>query len=267
MTIATLLLFAGCPAPTEADKAEETDADTDADADADADADSDTDADTDTGSVGDSTVSGTVLAYDGSTPAGVPVQLCDHRCFSGVTTEGGVLTYENVEAGAYKLDVLGETLDGDFGRTRIQLDVAATENHEIAAPIYLPQVITQTITTSGTFTFGDARWTVDPAEIEPPFGAVEGEYSVGVVGGEHLAGMYDLNPALGVAFLPFAAEPLAPFDLEIDVALNAGTYDVYYLDEHGEMVATGTATADGSVLTATQIQPALLTWLLFVPQG
>ncbi|MFZ5478116.1 MAG: hypothetical protein ACOZNI_15215 [Myxococcota bacterium] len=248
------------------------------DADADTDTDADTDADTDVDDTGtytdtdpsDATVTGGVVLYDGTAPPGMDVQLCETVCFSGVTLDGGGILFEELDEGSYKLDVLGEAFgSGDYGHSRVHVELAMSEQHVLPAPVFVPQVVgPETIASSGTYEIGAVTWTVDPAQIELPFGADEGQFWVGVVAGEDIpAGMYPVTASLAVAFLPFGAEPLAAFDLTVDAALPAGTYDLYDVDDHGNLEAAGTATSDGAVVTATEIAPRFLTWLLFVPQG
>jgi hypothetical protein len=65
--------------------------------------------------------------------------------------------------------------------------------------------------------------------------------------------------------MPFDTEVTGPFDLAVTGTFDAAEYDVYAQGQHGEIDAPiGTATAADGVLTATDLQPSLLTWLVFV---
>jgi hypothetical protein len=122
----------------------------------------------------------------------------------------------------------------------------------------------QSITSSGTYTFGNVSWTVNGADLEVPFGEDEGMFSVGEVSADKIPALWGVTPAVAVTFLPLATVVSGAFD--VDVAGDfTGTYDVYSVDEHGSLEGPiGTATGADGHLVASGIQPTLLTWLLFV---
>jgi hypothetical protein len=65
--------------------------------------------------------------------------------------------------------------------------------------------------------------------------------------------------------MPFDTAVSAPFDLTVTGTFDAAEYDVYAQGDHGAIgTPIGTATAADGVLTATGLEPELLTWLIFV---
>jgi hypothetical protein len=239
-----------------------------ADADTDTDTDTDTDVD-DSGPAPTAVLTGTVAAYDGVIAADVEVQACVTTCFSGHTDAAGTFTFSEMEAGEYKLDVVGEGVDGkDYGRMRVQAIVEDAGTWTAPGPLFMPQMYGPTaVSSSGTFSFGPVQWAIDPAILTIPFGYDEGMYSVGLVAGTDIAAFWPVTPAIAVAFGPLATEVDGSFDLSIQTGAPAGSYSVYSVDLHGALEGpVGTATADGTTLIAIGLSPSLLTWLLFVPQ-
>lgn len=239
--------------------------------DSDADADADTDADIDdTAPPSESVISGTVVAYDGPVGAGVEVQVCITACYAGETDSTGAFRFEGLDAGEYKLDVVGEAVEGkDYGRIRVMANPAQSAEWTAPSPLFLPQVFgPTTIATQGTYTFGAVRWTVDPSILKIPIGYDADQYTVGVVDGANVGAFWPVTPTFAVAFGPLATEVSGSFDIAVDMpTAPAGTYDVYSVGFHGDLEGpVGTAVADGATVQGT-VTPTFLTWLLFVPQA
>lgn len=259
------LALAGCTGASDT-AGESADADTDTDADSDSDTDSDTDSDVE----GTATISGTIKAYDGAAPADVEVQACVTTCYSTTTDATGAFSFTGMDAGEYKVDVVGEGVDGkDYGRMRVQAIVEDGGAWVSPGALFMAQMFGPTsVTSSGTFTFGAVSWTIDPAILTIPFGYDADMYSVGVVAGPDIAPFWSVTPAMAVAFGPLATEVAGSFDLSVATDLAAGDYAVYSVGLHGDLEGpVGTATANGTSLTASGLSPELLTWLLFVPQS
>lgn len=214
------------------------------------------------------TISASVVGYDGEVFEGLEVQACKSLCIQGYTDATGVATFTEMEAGCYKIDALGERVDGgDYGRIRVYVEVGAGAAVTLSDELFLPKMAGKQTLTSGTYTFGDVTWTVDASTIAVPFGYPAGEFDVGAVAGADVPALWDITAAGAVAFQPLASEVSAPFDLSVTGDYADGTYDVYNAGEHGELVGPiGTATATGGVLTATGIEPEFLTWILFSAQ-
>lgn len=238
-------------------------------------ADTDTDTDTDT-DVDDTApdptgiITGSVVAYDGPI-GGVEVQACVTVCFSTAADSSGVFTFTGLGAGDYKVDAVGEAVDGkDYGRIRVNaslVDDASTWTSP--SPLFLPQMFGPTVVASaGTYTFGPVAWTVDPSILTiDPIGHDPDTYWVGVVPGADVGAFWEVTPSLAVAFNPLATGVAGTFTLSITTDTPAGEYDVYSVDLHGELEGpVGTATADGTTVTASA-SPSVLTWLLFVPKA
>lgn len=239
--------------------------------DSDADADTDTDADVDdTAPPSESVISGTVVAYDGPVGAGVEVQVCITSCYAGETDASGAFRFEGLDAGEYKLDVVGEGVEGkDYGRIRVQAMPEQSAEWAAPSPLFLPKMVGPTpITAQGTYTFGAVRWTVDPSILTIPIGYDADQYSVGVVDGANVGAFWPVTPTFAVAFGPLATEVSGSFDIAVDMpTAPAGAYDVYSVGFHGDLEGpVGTATADGTTVQGT-VTPAYLTWLLFVPHA
>ncbi len=259
------LSLAGCTGTSDSGPVDSADADTDTDADSDTDTDTDTDE-----QEGTATISGSIRAYDGSTPSDVEIQACVTTCFSSTTDATGAFSFTGMDAGEYKVDVVGEGVDGkDYGRMRVQGIVDDGGAWVSPGALFMPQMFGPTsINSSGTFTFGAVSWTVDPSILTIPFGYDAGMYSVGVVDGAEIGPFWSVTPSLAVAFGPLATEVAGSFDITVSTDVPAGQYDVYSVGLHGDLEGpVGTGTASGTSLTATGLTPELLTWLLFVPQS
>jgi hypothetical protein len=264
VVLAVVSGLGGCTSPTPDDtSAADADADTDTDADTDADSDSDTDP------PDESSITGTVVAWDGPVGAGVEVQACVTRCFSTETDASGNFSFTGLGAGDYKLDVVGEGVDGkDYGRIRVQAIVEQSAAWAAPSSLFLPKMSGPTsITQSGTYTFGAVEWMVDPAILTVPIGYDAGMYSVGVVGASDIGLFWPVTPVIAVAFGPLGTEVVGTFDVTVtDPTVPAGSYDVYAVDYHGDLEGVvGKGISDGATVHAS-VTPAHLTWLLFVPQ-
>ncbi len=240
---------------------------TDSDADTDADTDADSDADTDPPD--DGSITGTVVAWDGPVGADVEVQACVTICFKSQTDASGNFSFTGLGAGDYKLDVVGEGVDGkDYGRIRVQAIVEQSAAWAAPSPLFLPKMTGPTsITQSGSYTFDTVEWTVDPAILTVPIGYDAGMYSVGVVGADHIGAFWPVTAAIAVAFGPLGTEVAGTFDVTVtDPTVPAGSYDVYAVDYHGNLEGVvGKGISDGATVHAS-VTPAHLTWLLFVPE-
>lgn len=256
----------GCTSSTTDDT---SGADADADADTDADSDADADSDSDTDPPDESSITGTVVAWDGPVGADVEVQACVTICFKSQTDAYGNFSFSGIGAGDYKVDVVGESVDGmDYGRIRVQAVVEQSAAWAAPSPLFLPKMIgPNSITQSGTYTFGAVEWMVDPAMLTVPIGYDADMYSVGVVGASDIGLFWPVTPAIAVAFGPLGTEVAGPFDVTVtDSTVPAGSYDVYAVDIHGDLEGVvGKGISDGATVHAT-VNPAYLTWLLFVPE-
>lgn len=235
----------------------ETDTDTDTDTDSDADADPATAA-----------VTGTAVAYDGTTPAGVEVQVCDLVCYSVETDATGAFVKTGLKAGSYKVDAIGPSIDGDYGQIRAHVELEVGEEFAFPAAFFMPKVYGPEAMTGDPVTVGDVTITADADSFAVPFGYDENLYWAGVVQGPDIPPLWETPaaPAVAVSFLPLATTVSASFDILFQSDVPAGSYNVYSVDDHGVAEGpVGTATADGTVMSATGVQPAFLTWLLFVP--
>lgn len=214
------------------------------------------------------TITATVVGYDGSVPEGLEVQACQTSCIQAWTDATGTATFTGMKAGCYKLDALGERIQGaDYGRIRVFLEVGIGEAHAVSAPLLLPQMVGPQTVSTGAHTFGNVTWTVDVATLAVPFGFADDQFSVGAVAGADVPAHWAITPAGAVAFQPLGTEVSAPFDLVVVGDYADGTYDVWSAGGHGELVGpVGTATAVGGTLTATGIAPEYLTWVLFSAQ-
>lgn len=229
----------------------------------------DTDSDSgDSGGRANASLFGTVVAYDGAIAVGIEVQACETTCFTTETDGSGAFGFTGMEAGDYKVDVVGEAAAGkDYGRMRVQAVVGDSDTWTAPGALFMPQMVGPvSITSSGSYAFGDATWTVDPATLTIPFGYDADDFSVGVVQGYDIAAFWSVTPALAVAFGPFGTTVSGAFDLSVSTSLSAGTYTVYSVNGSGALEGpVGTASANGVTLTADGVSPTLLTWLFFVP--
>jgi hypothetical protein len=218
---------------------------------------------------GTGSIAGSVNAFDGVPPAGLEVQVCDQLCLPVYTDASGVFSAVSLRGGSYKVDALGEGVDGrGYGHSRVHVDLAAGETLTIPYALFVPRVEGPITVTSGTYTFGSLRWTVNAADLDAPFGFEEGVFSAGVVAAADIPPAWDTPaaPVAAVAFLPFGTEVSAPFTIALSGTWDSAAYDIYSVDAKGKLegpVGTG-AVADGE-LTAS-VLPSLLTWLLVVPR-
>lgn len=212
-------------------------------------------------------VTGTVVAYDGGSIEGLEVQMCQDVCIQAWTDAAGSFRFENLAPGCYKIDALGERVDGrDYGRIRAYVGVEAGATVDLAAPLYLPKVYGPETVTSGTYTFGDVEWTVDASTLSVPFGYDDGQFWAGAVTGADVPALWDLQPVAAVAFLPLETAVSAPFDVAVAGAFEGGTLQVWSVDAKGKIEGpVGTATIEGGRIVANDVQPTLLTWLIFTP--
>lgn len=196
--------------------------------------------------------------------------MCETICYSQDSVSDGTFLFTGLPAGSYKVDAVGESVDGgDYGRIRIHIEVADAEVVALPEGLYMPKMVGPQTVTAGEHTFGTVTWTVSAADVTVPFGYEEDRYSVGVVAGADIPSYYGVAAAYAVAFYPLATEVSAPFGVvATGTGVADGTYDVYAVSALGETEGpVGTAVAAGGTLTAASVQPAVLSWLLFVPQG
>jgi hypothetical protein len=275
-------LAVACSGKDGADTSDSAAADSDADTDADADADGDADADSDADSDADeekATVGGSVLGFDGQVPGianeekgtYMEVQVCDLVCYSYQTDADGGFASGEIDAATYKVDALGDTLDGrGYGRARVPIELQPGEALVLPYTIVLPPIEPAQSARSGTYTFGRVAWTVDAMDLDPDVGAPESpaEVAAGYVAPEYIPPAWEWTtpPAFAVAFLPFAVTPLAPIELEVSGVSGPANWEVYAVAGHGELEGPiGSATLSGDVLATADSQPSKLTWLFFVP--
>jgi len=222
------------------------------------------DTDPGTGSIG-----GNAIAFDGVPPAGMEVQVCDQLCLPLSTDAAGNFIATDLRAGSYKVDALGESVEGrGYGHSRVHVDLAAGEALTIPYALFVPRVEGPQTLTSGTYTFGTLRWTVNAANLDAPFGFEEGVFSAGVVAGTDIPPAWETPaaPVAAVAFLPFGTEVAAPFEIALSGTWDASGYDIYSVDSKGKLEGpVGSGTVVDGELTAS-VQPTLLTWLLVVPR-
>jgi hypothetical protein len=214
-------------------------------------------------------ISGVVVAADGSHPVGMEVQVCDQLCTPTATDAVGAFQVTGLRAGSYKVDALGETVAGQsWGHTRVHVDLEAGATHIMELPLYVPVVSAARAITSGANTFGAVTWTVDPASLDVPFGFDDFGFAVGSVEGAEVPDYWGVMPAAVVRFLPFATEVSASFDFSVAGVWSVGLYDVYGVDAKGRLEGPvgGAASTDGTAL-AGRAMPSVLSWLLIVPQA
>ena len=137
-------------------KADDTSNHDSADTDTDTDTDADSDAD-DTGPAPTAVLTGSVAAYDGVVAADIEVQACVTICFSGRTDSTGVFTFTEMDAGEYKIDVVGEAVEGkDYGRMRVQAILEDGATWTTPGAMFMPQMVGPTaVTSAGSHTFGE----------------------------------------------------------------------------------------------------------------
>jgi len=269
--LGTLFALLACSAGEKDDTSTattESDADTDADADADADADTDTDTDTDTDCT--ATVSGTMVGYDGATPAGTEIQFCELTCFTTDTDATGAWAFTQMCPGSYKLDGVGEFVeDHDYGRIRAHVDLGA-DDVAVDEALFLPRVLgPATVTSAGApMTWGEVTLGLDLDNLTVPFGYEADQIWVGTVDAPDVPGFWGVAATYAITFVPLATQVAAPFTLSANAGLAAGDYDVYSVDDHGELegpVGSATVGGDGEIPNTT-VSPTILSWLLFVPK-
>ncbi len=214
-------------------------------------------------------ISGVVVAADGSHPAGMEVQVCDQLCTPTTTDAYGAFAVTGLRGGSYKVDALGEGVAGQtWGHTRVHVDLEAGAAHVMEQPLYVPAVSAARTLTSGANTFGAVSWTVDPATLDVPFGYDDFGFAVGSVAGAEVPDYWGLAPTAVVSFLPFATEVSDAFDFAIAGAWSTGLYDVYSVDAKGRIEGpVGSAASTDGTSLAGRATPTLLTWLLIVPQA
>jgi hypothetical protein len=218
---------------------------------------------------GTASIGGFVLGHDGSRPAAMEVQVCDQLCIPVSTDDDGNFVVSGLDGGSYKVDALGEGVDGaSYGRIRVHLDLAPGETATIPYGLYMPQMSPPFTLRNGANELGPLTWTVDPATLDAPFGFEEGVVQVGFVEGANVPPAWETpNPPIGaLAFLPFATEVSARFSFSFQAPDLTGNFDVYSVDAKGKLEGpVGSATgADGTL--SGDAQPTLLTWLLVVPR-
>ncbi len=214
-------------------------------------------------------ISGVVVAADGSHPVGMEVQVCDQLCTPTTTDAGGAFQVTGLRGGSYKVDALGETVAGQsWGHSRVHVDLEAGATHIMELPLYVPVVSAARAITSGANIFGAVTWTVDPTSLDVPFGFDDFGFAVGSVEGAEVPGYWGVAPAAVVSFLPFATEVSASFDFSVAGVWGIGLYDVYGVDVKGRLEGPvgGAASTDGTALEG-RATPSVLSWLLIVPQA
>ncbi len=259
-----LMLIVACGGATKDDTANDMSADTGSDSGT---ADSGETEDTDPGTA---SISGSVTAFDGTHPAGMEVQVCDQLCIPVTTDANGNFSATGLDGGSYKVDALGEGVDGaNFGRMRAHVDLEPGGTATLAFPLFLPQMSAPATLVNGANTVGGVTLTLDPSVLDAPFGFDEGVVSTGVVSAADIPDAWGVpSPAAAaVAFLPFATEVSGSFTFSVTGTWDAAGYDVYAVDAKGKLEGPlATATVEGGTLSAT-VQPSLLTWLLVVPRS
>lgn len=230
----------------------------------------------DTGPSDDATITGGVITFDGSTPTGMAVTFCQTACYSGKTTDGGQFAFNEVPPGDYKLDAIGEGLNDDWGHIRVPVHLDAKQMYELPIPLYVPHQPALQLATYGqhsSLTFDGVTMHVDGGDfLEEPQADTDDTtvaLSAGLVLHDDIPAFWEVEPSFAIPLLPFATEVLGPFDVDVVDAMgdfSGDSFDVYAVGEHGETEGPlGTATRDGDTLSVVGIQPAVLTWLLFVP--
>jgi hypothetical protein len=209
-----------------------------------------------------------VQTFDGANLGGMEVQVCDELCIPGTTLADGSFLFEALEAGSYKVDALGEGVEGAcYGRVRTHVDLEEGASVQIEAPLYLPPVIGPAVVSSGTYTLGALDWTVSLDVLDTPFGFEDDQFWAAVVPGPEIPRLWELPapPVVAVSFLPFGTEVSGAFTAAVNADIPDGSYEVWSIDAKGKAEGPlGTATAAGGRVEATA-QPTLLTWLFFVP--
>lgn len=248
-------LLLACTGATDTDSAKETGT-----------TDSDTEETTETGTTtsGGATVSGTVLAPDGTPLANGNVQLCDIQCYIATSGSDGSFSFAGTPAGSYKLDVLGE-LQG-YGHARAPVVVEEGVDQTLPWNIQVFEAGPgATLSGSDSYVFGDVIWTVDSANIELPLGYDSYDFNVNVIDGAAIPAYWDVSPAFALSFLPWDAEPTAAFDIGVSGQAEV-PYTVYAIGLHGDLEEVGTAAGAGGIVAAAGLQPTNLTWLVYVAQ-
>jgi hypothetical protein len=225
---------------------------------------------TDTGTPPEATgiISGSVVAYDGTKPADVTVQVCSIICYSISTDGNGTFIKEKLKADGYKVEAFGSVVKGhDFGNLRMHVDLADAENHPIDTPLYLPKVTGPVVNSGSPMTLGAVHLSAAVDALKVPFGEDDNTYWAGTVESANIPPFWGLtDPALAVAFLPLGTEVSKPIQVSVDGSYPAGNFDVYSVDEHGSVEGpVGTATSDGTTVVAKDLSPTILSWLIFVP--
>jgi hypothetical protein len=218
---------------------------------------------------GTATIAGSIATFDGLNLGGMEVQVCDELCIPGDTLADGTFRFEALAAGSYKVDALGEGVEGScYGRIRAHVDLADGATANLAAPLFVPRVIGPAIVSGpGTYTMGGVEWTVDPSTLDVPFGFEDDQFWTGVVAAADVPALWELPApaAAAVSFLPFATEVSGAFTIAVTTDIADGSYEVWSVDAKGKPEGPlGAATAAGGRVEAT-VQPTELTWLFFVP--
>jgi hypothetical protein len=218
---------------------------------------------------GTASIGGAVVGYDGARPAGMEVQVCDQLCIPVTTDADGNFVASSLDGGSYKVDALGEGVDGaSYGRIRVHLDLEPGQSATIPYPLYMPNMSPPFTLTNGANVLGPLTWTVDPATLDAPFGFEEGVVQVGFVEGANVPPAWETPaaPVGALAFLPFGTEVSARFSFAISAPGLSGDFDVYSVDAKGKLEGpVGSASSEGGTLSG-DAQPTLLTWLLLVPR-
>ncbi|MDP2312230.1 MAG: hypothetical protein Q8P41_04940 [Pseudomonadota bacterium] len=266
-----LLLLLACTGAPKDDTGSAADTDTDTDADTD----TDTDADTDV--VRNSAISGMVVFEDGSPASGMEVQICSTVCRYLTTDAAGYFGIANLEAALFKVDAIGASYGTPgYGNALVGVDLAQDQVFEIAPAMVAPPidgpVVVNEASGSQSYTAGQVTLTFAASSLSMPFGAVDSDTGnfdlyAGVLEGAAVPAHWAVTPSFTVNLLPWGSELEAPMDVVVTGLTSAdGTYDVYALEEYGAVEGPlGTATVVAGTATASGLQPAVWTWLLFVP--
>lgn len=212
-------------------------------------------------------ISGSIKAYDGTTPADITVQVCATTCYSITTDQTGAFIKESLKEAGYKVEVMGHTTKGhDYGNLRMHVELADAQAYAVTAPLYMPQVFGPQTAGGAEMHFGDVTVDASNATLKVPFGETDNTFWAGTVAGAEVPPFWGLDaPAGAVAFVPLGTEVTGSFNLAVS-GYESGSYDVYSVDEHGSVEGpVGTASVEAGTLYAADLAPTILSWLIFVP--
>lgn len=232
----------------------------------------DTDRTEHTGEVSTKTsgLTGRVIGFDGINPGDLAVTACQElNCYSGRTDANGSFEFTNIGDGPYKVDAIGEGADGKtYGHVRIPVELVVDQTLALPLDLLLPnQPSYQSVRydSSGSHTFDGVVITVDGPDIVEESDDDPAELSVGMIDGPDFPAYWTESPDFALTLLPFDQEVYGAFDVAVKGAWAGESWEVFAVDAHGDLEMVGTAARDGEEVVATDLKPAILSWLLFVP--